>query len=310
MSDLQQVTVFGASGFIGHELCLRLANAGITVRAATRVPGHLAHLQETAPTGKIVPVACPEMSEREVGAAIAKSQGTVNLIGILHENAHQKFETAHVRYARRIARIAKEHEVKNHVHMSALNVSPKSKSAYSRSKAEGEIAVREKFPEASVLRPSIVFGPEDHFFNRFLDMARFSPFLPCIGGGATKFQPVYVGDVADAIIKCLNLPEPASGDLINRIYELGGPQTYSFNGLMRLMLKSAGKDRMLAHVPWSVARLMARLFELLPNPPLTRDQIELLRVNSILANPNANTFADLGITPKSAEELLPTWLVE
>lgn len=312
MPDFKQITLFGASGFIGSALSLHLAQSGVTVRAATREPGKLAHLQALAPTGKIVPVTCQDLSERDVGNAIAKSDGVINLLGILYETKAQTFEHVHVRLARRIARITREREIEHLVHMSALNVSPKSKSAYSRSKAEGELAVREKFPCASILRPSIVFGPEDNFFNKFNAMARFSPFLPCIGGGATKFQPVYVGDVVEAALKCLALPfvEPTLDEPVSRIYELGGPTVYSFNGLMRLMLKAAGKNRLLVSVPWGVAGLMARVFERLPQPPLTRDQLELLRVHSILANPNAKTLADLGITPKAAEDILPTYLAD
>ncbi len=192
--------------------------------------------------------------------------------------------------------------VKHLIHVSALGADAHSASAYAKSKAAGEEAVRAAFPRATIIRPSIVFGPEDKFFNRFAGMAMMSPVLPLIGGGETKFQPVYVGDVADGIMAVLNSPDAAG-----KTYEFGGPETYSFRELMELLTAEIGIKRLLVPVPWGLARLQARFAEFLPGPPLTRDQVELLKQDNVLSG-SAPGLADLGIQPAAPELILPTFL--
>jgi uncharacterized protein YbjT (DUF2867 family) len=188
------------------------------------------------------------------------------------------------------------------VHLSAIGADPRSTSAYARSKAAGEQAVRDAFPTATILRPSIVFGPEDDFFNRFAAMATVSPFLPLIGGGETRFQPVYVGDVADAVIRALDDPAAAG-----RTYELGGPKVYTFRGLMELMLAEIKRRRVFIDLPFGLATLQARVMSILPNPPLTPDQVEMLKRDNVVSS-GALTLATLGVEPTAVEAILPTYL--
>jgi NADH dehydrogenase len=202
----------------------------------------------------------------------------------------------------RIAAVAAKSGVERLVHISALGADAASPSAYARSKAAGEAAVMAAYPSATILRPSIVFGPEDQFFNRFAAMAGISPILPLIGGGETLFQPVYVGDVADAIMAAL-----ARTDAPSRIYELGGPTAYSFRALMALLLAEIGSRRLLVPIPWGLARLQARIAELLPTAPLTRDQVELLKRDNIPSGALPG-LADLGVNATSVEVILPTYL--
>ena len=192
--------------------------------------------------------------------------------------------------------------MKRLIHVSAIGADPASTSAYARSKAAGEAAVKAAFPKATIIRPSIVFGPEDNFFNRFAAMAQLSPALPLIGGGHTRFQPVYVGDVADGIMA-------AAGDsgTAGKLYEFGGHSVHTFEELMELMLAEIGAKRLLVPLPWSLARFQARFMELVPGKPLTRDQVELLRYDNVLGG-KAPDLTDLGIVPKSLELMLPTYL--
>ena len=202
----------------------------------------------------------------------------------------------------RLARLAREAGVARLIHISAIGADPRSTSAYARSKAAGEQAVRDAFPTATILRPSIVFGPEDQFFNRFAALAMVSPVLPLIGGGETRFQPVYVGNVADAVVRCLDDSATAG-----RTYELGGPKIYTFRALMELLLAEIRRKRLLIEIPFGLASLQARLMAILPNPPLTPDQVELLKRDNVVST-GALTLAMLGITPTAVEAILPTYL--
>jgi len=202
----------------------------------------------------------------------------------------------------RLARFAREAGVDRFVHISAIGADPRSSSAYARTKAAGEQAVRDAFPTVTILRPSVVFGPEDQFFNRFASMAMFSPVLPLIGGGETRFQPVYVGDVADAVVTCLEDPATAG-----RIYELGGPKIYTFRQALELVLSEIRRKRPFVDLPFGLAALQARLMAILPSPPLTPDQVELLKSDNIVSS-GALTLASLGLTPTPAEVVLPTYL--
>jgi NADH dehydrogenase len=295
-------TIFGGGGFIGRHLVKRLAAGGTVVRVPSRHVSRLGYLRTTGMVGQIVPEIVDVAVDLELEGAMRGSDVVVNLIGILAERRPGDFDRIHRELAERIANIAGAAGVKRLVHVSALGAAVDGLSAYARSKAAGERAVSAVFPQATILRPSIVFGPEDGFFNRFAAMARISPVLPLIGGGRTRFQPVYVGDVADAAMAALD-----RADAPGRTYELGGPGIYSFRALMELMLAEIDRKRALVTVPWGLARLQGSLLERLPAPPLTRDQVESLKTDNVLSGELAGLDA-LGVTPTAAELILPTYL--
>jgi uncharacterized protein YbjT (DUF2867 family) len=298
----QLITVFGGTGFIGRHLVRRLAAQGLRLFVTSRNPSRGGHLQPMGSVGQIVVERVDLASEQALARAVAGASGVVNLIGILHENRQQRFEQVQGALPGRIAKVAAQAGIERMVQLSAIGADPSSRSAYARSKAEGERRVREALPSATTVRPSIVIGPEDSFFNRFAEMARWLPVLPLIGGGETRFQPFYVGDVADAIVAGLQRPDTAG-----QTYELGGPQVYSFAELMRYMLDVLGRRRLLVPLSFGMAELQARFLELLPAPPLTRDQVELLRSDNVVT-PGAKTLLDLGITPTPIELIVPEYL--
>jgi uncharacterized protein YbjT (DUF2867 family) len=295
-------TIFGGSGFIGRYIVQRLARRGWILRIAVRRPDQALFLKPLGNVGQIVPIAANIRYERSIAAAIAGADTVVNLVGILYEGGPQRFDAVHADGARRLARAAQAAGVERLLHVSALGADPQSDSAYARSKAAGEALLREHFPAATVLRPSIVFGPEDNFFNRFAAMARLSPVLPLIGGGTTKFQPVYVGDVADAAAEAL-VNEIAAGET----YETAGPRVYSFRELLEILLAMIDRRRYLVSIPYSVANLQAALLQWLPRPPLTVDQIRLLRHDNV-ASGRLPGLAELGIQPSGLEAILPSYL--
>jgi uncharacterized protein YbjT (DUF2867 family) len=299
---IKTATIFGASGFVGRHLVGRLAKTGAVIRAVVRHPVRAGFLKPMGDVGQIVPVGLDIGRDGDIAAAVAGADLVVNLVGILYEGGRQRFRNVHAEGAARIARAARSAGVESLVHVSAIGADPHAASLYARSKAEGEAAMRTEFPGATILRPSIMFGPEDHFFNRFATLARFAPALPLIGGGHTKFQPVYVGDVAEAIMVALLQPQ-AKG----KLFEFGGPRIYSFRDLMELTLRETGRDRLLVNLPFGLAKLEAAFLELLPVPPLTRDQVELLKHDNVVAQ-GAATLADLGIAPTAVESILPTYL--
>ena len=295
-------TVFGGSGFIGRYIVQRLARRGWILRIAVRRPDEALFLKPLGDVGQITPIAVNIRDERSVGAASAGVETIINLIGILYERGPQRFAAVHAQGAERVARAARAAGAARLLHVSALGADPQSPSLYARSKAEGEARVHEQFPSAIIVRPSIVFGPEDDFFNRFAEMARVCPVLPLIGGGHTRFQPVYVGDVAHAAVAALETPDAAGG-----IFELAGPRIYSFRQLMELLLAEIGRKRILLSLPWSLARLQARVLELLPRPPLTVDQLKLLERDNV-ASGQFPGCAELGIQPTGPEAILPAYL--
>jgi NADH dehydrogenase len=295
------VTVFGGAGFIGRHLVRRLAARGAAVRVATRSPNTAGHLLPMGEVGQIVLARFAE-DEATLSSLVEGASAVVNLVGILFERRAGEFERVHGALPGRIGAAAREAGVGRLVHVSAIGADPASPSLYARSKARGEEAVRSAFPGAVVLRPSIVFGPEDSFFNRFAAMARISPVLPLVGGGGTRFQPVYVGDVAEAILAGLDRPETAG-----RTFELGGPKIYTFKELLEYVLRVTGRRRLLVPIPFALARLQARFLELLPDPPLTRDQVALLERDNV-ASPGAPGLAELGITPTPLEVVVPSYL--
>jgi NADH dehydrogenase len=299
----QLITIFGGTGFIGRHVVRRLAAQHARIRVVSRDWGvHGRDLQPMGAVGQIVGGPLDLSNEDALSAAFVGQHAVINLIGILYETRRQQFEEIHGALPGRIARAARAAGVARLAQMSAIGADPASGSAYARSKAAGEQAVRAAFPEAAILRPSIVVGPGDGFFNRFAAMARLLPALPLIGGGETRFQPVYVGDVAGAIVAALE-QESARG----QTFELGGPKVYSFAELMRYMLQVIGRKRLLVPLSFDLARLQARVLEKLPVPPLTRDQVELLKSDNVVAA-DARTLHDLGVTPTPIELIVPEYL--
>ena len=276
-----RVAVLGGSGFIGRYVVKRLAERGDVVSVGARHATSAKYLRLKGDVGQV---------------------GLVNLVGILHEGGGQRFEIAHQIGPARLARLAREARVERFIHVSAIGAEPRSTSLYARTKAAGEEAVRDAFPTATILRPSVVFGPEDQFFNRLAQAAMMSPVMPVIGGGDTRFQPVYVGDVADAVLRCIDDSATAG-----RIYELGGPRVYSLRALTELLLDEIRRKRALIDLPFGLAAMQARLMALLPNPPLTPDQVEMLKSDNI-ASPGALGFEALQIAPTAVEAILPTYL--
>ncbi len=302
------VTIFGGSGFIGRYVVRQLAKEGWIIRVAVRRAKDAHFLRPLGTVGQIVPMATRVQDDASVARAVAGVDAVINLVGILYESGKQSFDAVHHQGAKRIATAAKAAGVKQLIQISAIGASTKAASDYARSKGAGEQAVKKAFKDAVILRPSIVFGPEDDFFNRFAAMARLSPVLPLIGGGETKFQPVYVTDVAEAVATCLSRP-----GVQGETFELGGPRVYSFKELLRLTLQAVGRRRLLLPLPFGLARLQASILELvtllpLPvAPALTRDQVVLLESDNIVSK-KAKTLADLGIEAHSVEVILPTYL--
>jgi len=297
----QLVTVFGGSGFLGRHTVRALAKAGWRIKVAARRPARGFFLRPLGTVGQIDFVKCDIADPESVAAAMAGSEAVVNLCGILFQRG-QTFEGVQADGAANIGAAAAAAGIRAVAHVSAIGADSESASGYAVSKAEGETRLREAFPAATILRPSIVFGPEDGFFNRFAKMARFLPALPLIGGGHTLFQPVFVGDVAAAIVAALD-SEAARG----RTYELGGPTIYSFKQLMQIVLAETQRSRLLLPMPFGLAMWKAFFLQLLPNPLLTPDQVRLLRRDNIVA-PGALTLADLGIAPTTVEAEVPAYL--
>ncbi len=303
------VTVFGGSGFVGRHTVRALAKAEWRVRAAVRRPDLAGHLQPMGVVGQIHAVQANVRFPASVASACSDARVVVNLVGILAPTGKQAFAAVHADGARAIAKAAREAGVSRLIHISAIGAARKSSAAYARSKAEGEAAVLEEFPDAIILRPSIVFGPEDQFFNRFAELARISPFLPLIGGGRTKFQPVFVGDVAAAIASVADgRGEPG------QVYELGGPETLSFRQLLDRTQTWTGRSCTYLPMPFWLAKLQAALTAPLPNTlrPITVDQVRLLQSDNVVsasARAEGRTLAGLGIdNPHAAGTIVPAFL--
>jgi uncharacterized protein YbjT (DUF2867 family) len=301
--------VFGGSGFLGRNVVRELAKRDWRVRVAVRRP-HLA--QFLRPMGAVGQIQLKQTNVRylpSVAEALKGADAVVNLIGLLHQKGAQRFDTVQAGGAATIARLVGEAGIHRFAHVSAIGADEESDSLYARTKGEGERAVRETVPTATILRPSVIFGQEDSFFNKFATMANWFPALPLIGGGKTRFQPIYVDDVADAVCEVLTHPDAAS-----RTYELGGPRVYTFRELMELILQETGRKRILAPVPFPVASLMGVAGEVMNwvpifEPPLTRDQIKLLKHDNVVSETAEGVIADLGVKPHTVESILPSYMV-
>ena len=299
------VVVFGGSGFVGRHIVRALAKRGYRIRVPVRRPDLAGHLQPLGNVGQIQPVQANVRVRWSIDRAVQGADHVINLVAILHETGRQKFNTVHDFGARAVAEAARSVGA-GLTHISALGADLNAESDYARTKALGEKAVLETIADAVIFRPSIIFGPEDSFFNRFADMARYSPVLPLIGGGQTKFQPVYVGDVAEAVAR--SVEGKIKG---GQIYELGGPQVLTFKQCMEELLTVVERKRLLVPVPWWVANLQASILGLLPNPLLTKDQVLQLRKHNIVseaATKDNRTLAGLDIQPQSIGTILPSYL--
>ncbi len=298
----RRTAVLGGSGFIGRYVVRRLAARGEVIAVGCRNAEDAKFLKPMGNVGQIATLNVAIGDTALLPAFLAGNAALVNCVGVLRESGSQTFELVHHTGPARLARLARDAGVERLVHISAIGADSRSSSAYARTKAAGEQAVRDAFPTATILRPSVVFGPEDQFFNRFAAMATIAPVLPLIGGGETRFQPVYVGDVADAVVECLDDPATAG-----RTYELGGPKVYTFREILDLLLHEIRRKRLFVNLPFGLAALQARLMSILPNPPLTPDQVELLKRDNVVSA-GAMTLASLGIAPTAVEAILPTYL--
>jgi NADH dehydrogenase len=302
------VTIYGGSGFVGRYIARRMAKEGWRVRVAVRRPNDALFVKPYGTVGQVEPVPCNIRDEVSVRAVMKGADAVVNCIGILNRSGKNSFDAVQAEGAARIARIAAEEGVSTLVHLSAIGADAESPSEYQQTKAAGEKAILDAFPKAVILRPSIIFGNEDGFFNRFASMARFGPVLPVVGA-ATKFQPVYVDDVAQAAVKGI------TGEAAPGIYELGGPDVETFRDLMRRMLQVIRRRRLIVNVPFFAASIMGGAFDLLQavtlglfqNGMITRDQVRNLKADNVVS-PGATGLADLGITPTAMEAVLPEYL--
>ena len=317
----QVVTVFGGSGFIGKQVVQRFARAGWIVRAAMRDPDAAGALRSMGEPGQVVPLRADITDALAVRRAVAGAEAVVNLVGILAEKGKRRFDTVHRQGAANVAQAAREAGAKALVQVSALGADKSSASAYARSKAQGEEAVQAAFAGATILRPSVVFGAEDDFFNRFARLAQFSPVLPVFtadgfrfvcregrcgidlfGSGGPTFQPVHVTDLAEAIFRVATQPR-----LAGRIYELGGPRRYTLKEVMETVLAATGRRRLLVPLPFAVARAQAFVLQWLPNPPLTPDQVMLMRTDNVVRGGKPG-MAELGVVATACEAIVPNYL--
>jgi NADH dehydrogenase len=299
------ITVFGGSGFLGRHLVRALAKRHYRIRVAVRRPDLAGHLQPLGRVGQIHAVQANVRHPGSVAAAVRDADVVINLVGILFERGRQRFQAVQTFGAEQAALAATAHGARM-IHVSAIGADAQSTSIYARSKAQGEQAVLAASPGATIFRPSIMFGPEDDFFNKFAALARILPALPLVGGGATRFQPVFVGDVAEAIARAVDGHAKAG-----TIYEAGGPEVRSFKELLEYVLAVTERRRLLIPVPFALARLQAMVLQLMPKPLLTPDQVELLKSDSVVSADAARqgrTLRELGIEPVAMETIVPSYL--
>jgi uncharacterized protein YbjT (DUF2867 family) len=299
------ITVFGGSGFLGRHLVRALAKRHYRIRVAVRRPDLAGYLQPLGRVGQIHAVQANLRHAGSVETAVRGASVVVNLVGILFERGRQRFETVHVYGAEQVALAAAAHGARL-VHVSAIGADENSTSAYARAKAMGEKAVLAAVPGAVIARPSVLFGPEDDFFNKFAALARVLPALPLIGGGHTRFQPAFVGDVAEALARAIEGQAKVGG-----AYEFGGPEVRTFRQLMEYVLATIERRRLLIPIPFAIAKLQAAFLQYLPKPPLTPDQVELLKSDNVVSDAairDGRTLQGLGIEPTAMEVIVPSYL--
>ncbi len=301
MATRRVATVFGGSGFIGRYVVKRLAQQGYIVRVAVRDPEAALFLKPMGRVGQVVPLFASVMNEGTVHRAVAEAEIVINLVGVLTESRIASFHAVHTEGSERVARLSAANGVRRLIQMSAIGADPNSPSLYASSKGKAEQAVLAAFPGATILRPSLVFGAEDRFFNRFAEIARISPFMPVICGD-TKMQPVFVRDVADAVMAVLE-----SDDSMGEVFELGGPRVWTFREILAFILKQTRRDKRLVDIPMGIARLEARILQHVPGKPLTPDQLLMLSKDNVVSE-GAFGLADLEITPTPVELVVPTYL--
>ncbi len=301
------ITIYGGSGFVGRHIVRSLAQKGYRIRVAVRRPDLAIHLQPLGGVGQIHAVQANLRHEDSVRHAADGADAVINLVGILFQRKRQSFKAIHDEGARIVAQAAREAGVSSLVHMSAIGADKGAKSRYARTKALGEEAVLEEFPSAVILRSSVIFGPEDDFFNRFAGLARMAPVLPLIGGGKTRMQPIYVGDVAEAVVAALE-----GGAAPGSLYELGGPEILTLRQIMEKVLHFTGRNRGLVSVPFFFAKLKALFLQMFPNPMLTVDQVRLLQIDNVVSKDaisEGRTLKGLGVEyPHAVDTIVPTYL--
>lgn len=302
MQQYPLITIVGGSGFVGRHLIKQLAREGYRIRVLVRDAVAAEFLKTAGMVGQIVPQYADITRPETLTGKFAGSWAVINLVSILHESGRQTFKTINVEGARAVAEAARQAGAERFIHISALGIEQTGDTKYGRTKRQGEDAVRAAFPSATIFRPSLIIGPEDQFFQRFARMALVLPALPLIGGGKTQFQPVLVTDVAAAIATALKNPASAG-----EIYELGGPEVLSLRAMLERMRAVTRRHFRLISLPCGIAKLIGRIASLLPNPPLTADQVKLLAHNNTVT-PGADGFAALGITPGSVTHALPSLL--
>jgi uncharacterized protein YbjT (DUF2867 family) len=301
MATRRVAAVFGGSGFIGRYVVKRLAQQGYVVRVAVRDPEAALFLKPMGAVGQIVPLYASVASEGAVHRSVAGAEVVVNLVGALTESRTASFQAVHTEGSERIARMAAANGVSRLIQISAIGADPDSPSRYASTKGKAEQAVLAAFPNTTILRPSLVFGPEDKFFNRFAEIGRLAPCMPVISGD-TRMQPVYVCDVADAVMAAL-----ASSATQGKTYELGGPRVWTFREILAYILKQIRRDKKLLDIPMGIARLQASILQYVPGKPLTPDQLLMLSKDNVVS-PGALGLADLGISPTPVELIVPAYL--
>lgn len=306
VSRRQIATVFGGTGFVGRYIVKRLVAEGYTVKVATRVPERAYFLKPCGNVGQVVPVVCHYSDPASLREAIEGASIVINCLGILFERRRNRFQRIHVELPAQIAEACVREGVDRLIHISALGAD-RSRARYAVSKHEGERVLLAACPWATIMRPSVIFGPEDNFFNMFARLAQIFPLLPLIGGGKTLFQPVYVGDVARAVVVAALRPATGDFDPRGRIYELGGPEAVSFRQIYDLLAKYTGRRRVLVPLPFFIAKIDAFFLSLLPRPLLTPDQVESLKTDNIVGA-GSLTLADLGVVPTGMGLVLPSYL--
>ena len=295
--------LFGGTGFIGRYIIQQLAQEGYNIKVATRDFEKAKSLKVAGHVGQVTSVAIPSFEDTHLNEITKEADLVINLLGILYQKGRHTFDKIHTEHAHKIAKACHHNQVKRFIHFSAIGADINSKSKYAKSKACGEEEVFKNFPEATIIRPSIVFGHEDNFFNMFARIMRFSPFIPLIGGGNTKFQPVYVGDIAKAISVLAG-----STQYIGKVFELGGPDIFTFKEILDIIATLTERKVYYVHVPFFFAKLKAFFLQLLPTPPLTVDQVRLLEVDNIVSEDCQYTFKNLNINPRHIMAIVPSYL--